>query len=204
MDIIYINFVEERKKMANVNDVSPGEIVKVLAEKLKKNEYITAPSWASLVKTGVSKDRPPVQLDWWQIRAASVLLKINKYGPIGVSKLRTIYGDKKNRGVKPEKFFKASGNILRKILQQLDKAGYTKQAQVDVYKGRVITKEGKLLLNTVASEVQSMPKVEKKKVFAEEKKAQSAPKQAATPVGDSDKNQKRSAQVPKSSKKGEQ
>ena len=189
--------------MADINNVSQSEIVKHLAEKLKKNDNIQAPSWAAYVKTGVSKDRPPVQVDWWQIRAASVLLKINKYGPIGVAKLRTIYGSKKNRGVKPEKFFKASGNILRKILQQLDKAGYTKQTQIDTHKGRVITKEGKLLLNAVASEVKAMPKVEKKKVFAEDKK-QAAPKQQSQAPAGEDKNAKRAAQVPKASKKGEQ
>ena len=187
--------------MANINDVSPSEIVKKLAEKLKKNDNMNAPSWAAYAKTGVSKDRPPVQLDWWQIRAASVLLKIYKFGPIGVSKLRTIYGSKKNRGVKPEKFFKASGNILRKILQQLDKAGYTKQTQIGVHKGRVITKEGKMLLDSVAAEVKTMPKPEKKAYVAEEKKAPAA---APKPASEGDRNQKRAAQVPKTSKKGEQ
>lgn len=191
--------------MTSVNDVSPSEIVKQLAEKLKKNEHITAPSWAAFAKTGVSKDRPPVQVDWWQIRAASVLLKIFKYGPIGVSKLRTAYGSKKNRGVRPEKFFRASGNVLRKILQQLDKAGYTKQTQIGVHKGRVITKEGKLLLNSVAAEVAVMPKVEKKvKIMVEEKKVVSPQAKPAGQNTDSDKSQKRAAQAPKASKKGDQ
>jgi small subunit ribosomal protein S19e len=57
---------------------------------------IKAPEWAIFVKTGVHKERPPIQEDWWQIRAADVLRTIERMGPIGTQKLRTKYGGKKN------------------------------------------------------------------------------------------------------------
>lgn len=184
-------------------DVSQNEIVKKLAEKLKANPNIKSPEWAAYVKTGVSKERPPVNSDWWYFRTASVLLRIYKKGPIGVNKLRTLYGDKKNRGVKPEKFFKASGNILRKVLQQLDKSGLTKQAQVGTFKGRIITKEGKMILEATAQEVKLAPKVEKKKKFLEEKPKQASAVAQAPKVEQSEKSQRRQAQAPKQAK-GEQ
>ena len=90
-----------------------------MAEEFKKGGKNTPPSWHSFVKTGAGKERPPVSNDWWYIRTASVLRRVALLGPIGVSKLRVHYGNNKNRGHKPEKFYRGSGNILRKILQQL-------------------------------------------------------------------------------------
>jgi small subunit ribosomal protein S19e len=45
-------------------------------------------------------------------------------GPIGVQRMRSIYGGKKDRGSRPSQFRKGSGSILRKSLQQLESAGY--------------------------------------------------------------------------------
>ena len=103
----------------SIYDVPTDKLLQKTSEALKKIEVITPPAWAGFVKTGMSKSRPPVQDDWWFLRAASILRKIMHFGPIGVSKLRNQYGGRKNRGVKPDKFYKGSGNIIRKILQQL-------------------------------------------------------------------------------------
>ena len=46
------------------------------------------------------------------------------------SRLRTRYGSRKNRGVKPERFKRGSGKIIRVILQQADwSAGITEIAK---------------------------------------------------------------------------
>ena len=71
-------------------------------------------------------------------------------GPIGVAKLRKKYGGRKNRGHKPDAFRLASGNILRKVLQQLEKAGYIKFVEKEVHKGRVATPRGVSLLDKTA------------------------------------------------------
>ena len=107
-----------------IYDVEPGELVAKTAEKLKAVAEIKAPEWAQFVKTGVAKDRPPMKDDWWYTRSASMLRKIYILGPVGVSKLRTQYGSKHRRGYSPARFEPASGNIIRKILQQLEKAGF--------------------------------------------------------------------------------
>jgi small subunit ribosomal protein S19e len=112
-----------------------------------------APKWAAFVKTGVHKERPPLQADWWHIRAASILRTIYRNSPVGVSKLRTRYGGSKNRGAKPERFRKASGNIIRKMLQQLEKAGYVVQKKEGVHRGRMLTPAGLALLTKVATKI---------------------------------------------------
>jgi len=129
---------------------NPSKLINKAAEELKKIEVIKAPVWAKYVKTGRSKERPPEETDWWYKRTASVLRKVYVLGPIGTSKLRVKYGSRKNRGYQPEKFFKASGNILRKVLQQLEKAGFIKQVEKGVHKGRIITPKGKSFLDKLA------------------------------------------------------
>jgi len=140
--------------LKNIN-VDRSALISKIAEELKKDSNVKPTEWAPLVKTGVSKERPPVKKDWWYTRAASVLLAVHKLGPIGVSKLRIKYGSKKNRGVKPEHFYKASGNILRKILQQLEKSKLIKQTEIGIHKGRVITKEGMALVNKCAKQLKN-------------------------------------------------
>lgn len=162
--------MNELIKMAIYN-VDPTELIKKAAEELKKIDSIKPPSWAGYIKTGVHKERPPVDKDWWYTRAASVLRKVYLAGPIGVSKLRIKYGGKKRRGYKTAHFYKASGSIIRKILQQLEKAELLKKSEKDVHKGRIITAKGKSFLNQVAVQLGGEVRHEKVKerVKTEEK-----------------------------------
>jgi len=137
--------------MVSVFDVKPEALANEVARELKSK--IQAPAWTAFVKTGQHKQRPPVNKDWFFIRAASILRVIYKDGPVGVSKLRSKYGGAKNRGVKPEKFTKASGNIIRKALQQLEKAGLIRQQKEGVHKGRVVTPAGMSLLEKASAKV---------------------------------------------------
>jgi len=125
-----------------------------LAEALKTIPEFKSPEWIEFVKSGASKDRPIEEIDFWHKRAASILRQIYKHNIVGVSRLRTKYGSKKNRGMKPEKFFKASGKIIRTILQQSDAAGLTEIANavrgVRARKpGRQMTEKGKKFLEAV-------------------------------------------------------
>ena len=139
--------------MVKYNDVQPNKLIYSLANELKSKEGFEAPKWSIFVKTGVHKERPPARTDWWQIRVAAILRSVAKLGPIGVAKLRTKYGGKHRRGYKPPKFEKGSGSIIRKALQQLEKANLIQQTKIGVHKGRIITKDGALLLNTVAEKI---------------------------------------------------
>ena len=110
--------------MVSINDVPADKLNQALVAELKSVKEITPPEWAMFIKTGAHRERPPVEPDWWYIRTASILRTVCKDGPIGVSKLRSRYGGRRNRGTRPEKFTKGSGAIIRKILQQLQAAGF--------------------------------------------------------------------------------
>ncbi len=153
-----------------IYNVDPTELIEELAKELKKAESIKPPEWASFVKTGASRERPPAREDWWRIRAASVLRKVRLKGPIGVSKLRILYGGIKNRGYAPERFKKSSGNILRKILQQLEKAELVKKGDKSKHKGRIITPKGIRLMDNVAKKISGKKPVEVKKEEVKEEK----------------------------------
>src|SRR3989344_130931 len=141
--------------MVNVKEANPSKLIDQTAEELKKIKEFEPPSWAMFVRTGVSKARPPIKQDWWYTRVASILLKVHRKGPIGVNKLRTLYGGRKDRGVKPEEFRKAAGNIIRKAMQQLEKADFIKKVEKGVHKGKILTPKGLKLLNSAAKLVKN-------------------------------------------------
>ena len=128
--------------MVSVREADPQEFVEKLKEKLKEIEEIREPEWMKFAKSGSHKERPPEQPDFWYIRAASVLRRIYLDGPVGVERLRTYYGGRKKRRKGSEHFRKASGNIIRKILQQLERAGLVERTK----RGRKITSKGQSLL----------------------------------------------------------
>ena len=122
-----------------------------LAEALKKVPEFKEPEWVRFVKSGPAKERPIDDPDFWYKRTASILRQIYKKKIVGVNRLRTKYGSKKNRGYKPEKFKKAGGKIIRAILQQSDKAGFTEIVKEvrgikEKKPGRQLTQEGKEFL----------------------------------------------------------
>ncbi|MFT4304059.1 MAG: 30S ribosomal protein S19e [Candidatus Woesearchaeota archaeon] len=131
-------------------DVNQDLLVKKLAEILEKEGKVKMPDWANYIKTGSNKERAPLQTNWWYLRAASILKKIYAHGPIGVEKLRTKYGSKKNRGHKPEKFVKSGGKVIRVLLQQLEAAGYVAKEEKLKFKGRKVTQRGFSLVDKAA------------------------------------------------------
>ncbi|MBI3051161.1 30S ribosomal protein S19e [Candidatus Woesearchaeota archaeon] len=149
-------------------DIDPSVFVKELAARLQEYPEIKAPGWAVFVKTGRDRERPPLQRDWWHVRSAAILRTVYRLGPVGTSKLRTKYGGKKNRGVASEHAYKGSGNIIRTILQQLEKAGLVAQATKGLRKGRIMTPKGAKLLNSLAKAL-SGPLPKRPKAAAEPK-----------------------------------
>ncbi len=134
-------------------DVPADLFIKKVASILKEKygDHVKPPAWAFYAKTGVHKEKPPTDPDWWYVRAASMLRKLYKANsPIGVKTFRTIYGGRKNRGSKPEHFYKGSGSVARKILQQLESAGLVRTVPGQ---GRVLSPEGRSLLDKVAKEI---------------------------------------------------
>ncbi|MBA45455.1 MAG: 30S ribosomal protein S19e [Euryarchaeota archaeon] len=142
--------------MTSYRDVPPTDLVAALRAEMDNFEHVSPPDWAVDVKTGTHREMPPVQDDWWETRAASMLRKIAIHGPIGTNHLAQMYGGVKNRGVKPNKAVTGSRNITRKILQQLDQSGLTTlktNPAGNKTLGRVITPAGHSLLDRVAGKI---------------------------------------------------
>lgn len=121
-----------------------SEVIDDAAKRMESMKEFTPPDWASFVKTGAHKERTPEQPNWWWIRSAAILKKVETGEKIGVSRLRKVYGGRKNKGHKPEHKYKASGSIIRKILQQLEQAGFVMKVK---NQGRKITPKGINFLN---------------------------------------------------------
>ncbi len=136
-----------------VLDVNQQKLVEETAKELKK--LIEMPEWAHYIKTSPARERPPLQDDWYFLRAASILKYVYKLGPIGVSKLSRKYGGRKNRGMAPEHTYRGSRKVIRYILQQLEKVGLVEQKKEGQYKGRIITSKGHKLLSDVAKRISS-------------------------------------------------
>ena len=139
--------------MTHILIVEANELINKAAEELKKQKLVEPTEWSKFVKTGHHKERLPEDPDWWFHRAAAILRSIAKLGPVGTEKLRTKFGGKKNRGHKPERFYKASGSIIRKVLQQLEKAELIKKKEKGVHKGRVLTPKGTSFLDKIAVQI---------------------------------------------------
>ncbi len=136
-----------------MKDIDQKKFIEVCKEKLKKVEAIKPPIWATFAKTGTSRQFPPQQSDWWYTRAASLLRKVYLDGPVGVERLKTYYGGRKSRGHKPERFRKAGGSNIRKILQQLEKASFVEKSKRPKKIGRVVSESGKKFISDVIKEV---------------------------------------------------
>lgn len=138
--------------MTTVRDVPAEPLLEILRERLKGS--LKPPAWAPFVKTGASRERAPVQPDWWFIRSASLLRRIYLDGPVGVSRLRTHYGGRRRRGSAGPHFRPGSGNILRKALQQMEAQGLVRSLPG---RGRDLTPKGRALLDKLAREAAAAP-----------------------------------------------
>lgn len=140
--------------MSSVYELNAREYNLKLAEALKQVQEFKEPEWAAFVKSCPAKERPIDEPDFWHKRAASILRQIYKKGVVGVNRLRTKYGSKKNRGYAPEKFKRAGGKIIRTVLQQADEAGFTEIAKTikgvrSKKPGRQLTDKGKEFLEAI-------------------------------------------------------
>lgn len=155
-------------------------VISALSAELKQVSEVSMPEWAKFVKTGVARTGPPTNPDWWYVRSASILRKIAVIGPIGVNKLRRHYGGKNRLGYAPAHFERASGKIIRVVLQQLEKAGLVKQIVVSGHKGRVLDTKGSALVAKAIKASRASAKTESTK--AEAPKKESKAKVEETPV----------------------
>ena len=78
--------------MTTFYDIPADLLVPGIAARLEGSDSIKQPDWADFVKTGVHKERPPTQDNWWLLRSAAILRKVGRLGPIGVNHLSQEFG----------------------------------------------------------------------------------------------------------------
>jgi len=142
--------------MTTLYDVPTKELIDEVAKKLQNDKSIVLPEENMYVRTGIHKENPPTNKDWWYVRCAAILRKIYIKNNIGIEHLRAEYGGGKNRGSKPSKARSGSGSIARRAVQQLEKAGYVTRIKG---KGRALTPKGRSFLDNTSHEIMKNVKV---------------------------------------------
>jgi len=139
--------------MTTVYDAIPDHLIRKVAEELRKRKEITPPAWAAFAKTGAHKEMPPEDPDWWYVRSAAVMRRVYVDGPLGVQRMRSFYGGKKDRGSRPNAFRKGSGSVLRKALQQLEACKFIVHDKA----GRRISPAGQSFMDAMALDTLKNP-----------------------------------------------
>lgn len=137
--------------MTDIRTIEPGKYNILLANALKESGDFEKPEWVNFVKTSTHKQRPSFDDNFWHKRAASILRQIYIKEIVGVERLRTRYGGRKDRGAQPPEFRKSGGKIIRTILQQAEKAGLLEKV-AGKKAGRKLTAQGKQFLESVGEE----------------------------------------------------
>uniref|UniRef100_H3G8P8 40S ribosomal protein S19 n=2 Tax=Phytophthora ramorum TaxID=164328 RepID=H3G8P8_PHYRM len=145
---------EEVTRGVTVRDVKPADFIKAYAEHLKRSGKIELPAWWDVVKTAAFKEYSPADPDWYYIRAASIARKVYLRQYTGVGSLKKVYGGASRRGVQRQHFQKASGGLIRHILQQLEEMKVVEKCPEGVNKGgRKISSHGQQDLDRIAGQV---------------------------------------------------
>eukprot|EP01027_Heterolobosea_sp_BB2_P020762 GEZU01029652.1.p2 GENE.GEZU01029652.1~~GEZU01029652.1.p2 ORF type:complete len:158 (-),score=69.10 GEZU01029652.1:78-551(-) len=139
-----------QRKGVSLKDVNPSKFVEEYAAYLKKAGKVQIPKWVDTIKTGIHKDLPPVNEDWFYIRMASIARKVYIRQGTGVGGLQKHYGGAQRRGTRPNIFVKAAAGNIKKALQALESLGIVEK---DPNGGRRITKEGQRELDRIAARV---------------------------------------------------
>ena len=134
--------------MADVLEVDASEFIGRAATKLKASN-VQKPKYVELVKSGAGKERAPADQDFWYVRCASILRQVYLNGPLGVSALRTRYGNRKRHVIHTHHHFRAGGSLIKDAFDALEKLGYVKKTG----HGRVITPTGKSFVDKVSNEI---------------------------------------------------
>jgi small subunit ribosomal protein S19e len=97
------------------------------------------PSSPPLRSSAAAKELPPLDPDWYYVRAASIARRIYLNGGIGVGALAHWYGQAKSTKSRPEHFVPAARGLIRHILRNLQSCGLVEETEKG---GRRMTPEG--------------------------------------------------------------
>merc|ERR1712176_470373 len=102
-----------------LRDIRSEIFIEKYAFHLHKQGKIKVPHFCEHAKMASSKELVPLNPDWWYTRLSAITRKVYLKQGLGVGHFRNIYGSSRRKGTKPAHHSRASGNIIRKCLQQL-------------------------------------------------------------------------------------
>eukprot|EP00026_Physarum_polycephalum_P015192 Phypoly_transcript_15818.p1 GENE.Phypoly_transcript_15818~~Phypoly_transcript_15818.p1 ORF type:complete len:124 (+),score=16.58 Phypoly_transcript_15818:263-634(+) len=107
----------------SVKDVPPADFINAYAKYLKKSGNVELPKWVDIVKTGIHRELPPSNPDWFYIRTAAIARKIylNTGDQRGTRTYKKVFGGKMRRGSHPPITVTCSESVLRATIKQLTK-----------------------------------------------------------------------------------
>merc|ERR1712216_152388 len=106
-----------------VKEVDGSTFITAYAAHLKKIGKIEVPHFSDYAKTATFKELAPHDPNWWYVRIAAIARQVYLRQGLGVGRLREIYGGSRTNGSRPNHHARASGNVIRKCLQQLETLG---------------------------------------------------------------------------------
>ncbi|MDG7048041.1 MAG: 30S ribosomal protein S19e [Nitrososphaerota archaeon] len=135
--------------MPTVFDVKSDLLLKRASDYFKQSTILQPMPYLQYVKSGSHTTHQPINQDWWYIRAASLLRKVYTKGPISLKELEKEYGGRKRIGYRIAHHRDAGSSIIRKLLIQLQAANLVTKTP----KGRIITPEGRSLMDKLSAQV---------------------------------------------------
>ena len=139
-----------KRKGATVRDVHTQRWVKAMASHLKQEGKLFVPRCSELIKTSHGRERAPQNPDWYYVRCAAVLRAIYLRPGTGYGGLSKRFSNKKNRGSQPEQYQKAARGPLHWCCRSLEGLKLIQKGKTS---GRIITKDGRKKVDTVAFNV---------------------------------------------------
>lgn len=140
----------KKRKGATVRDVKTFRFIKVMASHLKQSGKLFVPNCAEYIKTSHGREKAPENPDWYYIRCAAVLRRIYLRPGTGLGGLSKKFGSKKNRGSQPEITTRAATGPLHWACKSLEGLKYISKGKVS---GRILTKEGRRVADTIAANI---------------------------------------------------
>lgn len=134
--------------MADLYHIDANKLIAALAKKLENDGVVSPPAYMRYVKTSSHVEFGPEDKRFWYKRCASILRQAYIRGNVSVGGLRGHYGGRKRHVVRRAHHKDAGGSIIRKAMQQLEKAGLMKKEA----RGRMLSPAGRKLVDAVCKE----------------------------------------------------
>lgn len=135
--------------MDQVFRVQAEPLLKAIEDTLKSNDSIKLPKDHDLIKTGFGRQHSPESPAWFYGRMAAIVRQAMCKGKVSLKGLGYRYGNRKNRGVRPSGFAKASSFVNGSAIAELEKMGWFSFANKD----DILTQAAKETLSDIMEKI---------------------------------------------------